>query len=129
MLPTSVARLSEALIIDVKWVGAKTWSLAWSNNQPTAKCWRHPYRTQTREYLFKNCPHWKAQQKTLWVEVRREKERGKDRFKIRTSSPMNDAARRSWTSSPSLIDGRLGPKPAEEDAQSKASEWELQEQN
>jgi hypothetical protein len=42
----------------------------------------HIYRTQTREHLF-NCPNWKAQQKTLCAEVRRETRRAKDRFKIR----------------------------------------------
>jgi len=44
--------------------------------------WR-PYRAQTREHLFKYCPHWKGQQKILWVEVRRDTRRGKERFKIR----------------------------------------------
>jgi hypothetical protein len=38
---------------------------------------------QTREHLFKNCPRWKLQQKTLWAEVRRETGRGKNRFKFR----------------------------------------------
>jgi hypothetical protein len=38
---------------------------------------------QTREHLFKNCPRWKLQQKTLWAEVRRDTGRGKNRFKIR----------------------------------------------
>jgi hypothetical protein len=35
-----------------------------------------------REHVFKHCPRWKAQQKILWVEVRRETGRGKDRFKL-----------------------------------------------
>jgi hypothetical protein len=38
---------------------------------------------QTREHLFKNCPRWKPQQRTLWAEVRRETGREKNRFKIR----------------------------------------------
>ena len=38
---------------------------------------------QTREHLFKNCPKWKQQQKTLWAEVRRDTGRGKNRFSIR----------------------------------------------
>jgi hypothetical protein len=37
---------------------------------------------QTREHLFKNCPRWKLQQKTLWAEVRSETGRGKNRIKI-----------------------------------------------
>jgi hypothetical protein len=47
----------------------------WSGrkNQPTARCWWCLYRTQTRDHLFKNCPRWKPQQKTLWVEVRKRK--------------------------------------------------------
>jgi len=28
--------------------------------------------TQTRDHLFKVCPDWKAQQKILWAEVRKE---------------------------------------------------------
>src|SRR3978361_921106 len=46
--------------------------LEW-RNQPTARCWWCIYRTQTRDHLFKNCPRWKPQQKTLWVEVRKRK--------------------------------------------------------
>ena len=41
------------------------------------------FKTQTREHLFKNCPHWKPQQEILWAEKRKEIGRGKDRFKIR----------------------------------------------
>jgi hypothetical protein len=37
---------------------------------------------QTREHLFKNCPRWKLPQKALWVEVRRDTGKGKNRFKI-----------------------------------------------
>ena len=33
-----------------------------------------------REHVFKNCPHWKAQQKILWAKARNGTERGKDRF-------------------------------------------------
>jgi hypothetical protein len=44
--------------------------LHWTKNLPTAKCWWCQYRTQTREHLFKCCPHWKRQQKILWAEVR-----------------------------------------------------------
>jgi hypothetical protein len=57
--------------------------LGWTKNQPTTKCWWCLYRTQTRDHLFKNCPRWKPQQKTLWAEVRKESGRGKERFKVR----------------------------------------------
>jgi len=40
-------------------------------------------RTQTRDHLFKECPEWKPQQKILWVEVKKETGRWKDRWKVR----------------------------------------------
>jgi hypothetical protein len=57
--------------------------LEWTRNQPTAVCWWCPYRVQTWEHVFKNCPEWKPQQKVLWAEVREETGRGRDRFKMR----------------------------------------------
>jgi hypothetical protein len=35
--------------------------LTWTRSRPTAMCWRGPYRTQTREHLFKYCLHWNRQ--------------------------------------------------------------------
>ena len=55
----------------------------WTKRWPTTQCWWCRYKTQTREHFFKNCPHWKRQQKILWAEVRRDIRRGKDQFKIR----------------------------------------------
>jgi len=52
-----------------------------------AGCWCQ-YKIQTREHLFKNCPQWKSQQKTLWTTILEETRklpgptRGKDRTKI-----------------------------------------------
>jgi len=57
--------------------------LKWPKNQADAKCRWCPCKVQTREHLFKNCPRWKLQQKTLWAEVRRGAGWGKNRFKIR----------------------------------------------
>jgi hypothetical protein len=57
--------------------------LEWTRSQPTAKCWRCPCRTQTRDHVLKICLRWKLQKKILWAEVRKESGRGKDRFKIR----------------------------------------------
>ena len=58
-------------------------SINWTKNRPTPQCWWCRYPTQTREHLFKACPEWKAQQKILWAEVRKETGRWKDRWKIR----------------------------------------------
>lgn len=38
---------------------------------------------QAREHLFRNCPQWRAQQKMLWMEVRRDTGMGKNRAKMR----------------------------------------------
>jgi len=57
--------------------------LNWTKNRPTPQCWWCRYPNQTREHLFKVCPEWKAQQKILWAEVRKETGKGKDRWKIR----------------------------------------------
>jgi len=42
--------------------------LAWTTRLTEASCWCQ-YMIQTRENLFKNCPQWKSQQKTLWTTV------------------------------------------------------------
>ena len=57
--------------------------LEWTGNQPTAKCWWCPYRTQMRDHVFKNCPRWKPQQKMQWAEVREGSKSGRSQFKIR----------------------------------------------
>jgi len=43
--------------------------LAWTTRRPDATCWWCQYSIQTREHLFKDCPQWKSQQKTLWETV------------------------------------------------------------
>jgi len=40
--------------------------LAWTTRRPDATCWCIDTKIWTREHLFKNCPQWKSQQKTLW---------------------------------------------------------------
>jgi ribonuclease HI len=57
--------------------------LHWTKNRPSPRCWWCRYPTQTREHLLKVCPEWKAQQKILWAEVKKETGRWKDRWKIR----------------------------------------------
>jgi hypothetical protein len=74
-------------------------------------------------------PALKCQQKTPWAEVRRETGRGKDRFKIRDLFADERCSQAILDFLATTDVGRLAPKPAEEDAQSEASEWELRERN
>jgi len=94
--------------------------LRWGKNRPAAQCWWCRYRTQTRDHLFKVCPEWKAQQKSLWAEVQEESGRRKGRRRIR------DLLAGGWCSQV-VLDflfttdvGRLVPN--EEDANSEVSE-------
>jgi hypothetical protein len=99
--------------------------LQWTRNLPTAQCWWCPYRTQTREHIFKNCPEWKLQQQVLRAEVRRETGRGKNWFKIRDLL-TDDRCSQAVPDFLSTTDvGRLVP--VEENEQSETSEWELRE--
>jgi len=62
--------------------------LTWTARRPDATCWWRQYKIQTREHLFKNCPQWKSQQKTLWATVLEETRKlpdplqGRDRTSI-----------------------------------------------
>jgi len=87
--------------------------------------WRLAYHNQTREHLLKVCPEWKAQQKILWAEVRKETRRGKDRWKIRVLAD----GRCSRVVLDFLATTDVGRRmPAEgEDAVSEVSEAELRE--
>jgi len=57
--------------------------LKWTKNSNTAECGWCRYKTQTREYLFKNCDRWRPQQKIMWAEIRKKTGKGKNRFTIR----------------------------------------------
>ena len=46
--------------------------LAWTTRRPGAGCWWCQYKIQSREHLYKNCPQWKSQQKTLWATALKE---------------------------------------------------------
>ena len=72
------------------------------------------------------CPEWKAQQKILWAEVRKETGRWKDRWKIRD---LLAGGRRSQAVLDFLSHTDVGRRvPAgEEDAVSEVSEAELRE--
>ena len=62
-------------------------------------------------------------------EVRRETGRGKDQFKTQDLLAGERRSQAIFDLLAATDVGRLAPKPAEEDAQSEASEWELRERN
>jgi ribonuclease HI len=101
--------------------------LNWTKKRPTAQCWWCPYRIQTREHDLKVCPAWKEQQRTLWTEVRKETGQGKSRWKVRDLLADERCSRAVLDFLSTTDVGRRVPAPAEEDAQSEASEWELRE--
>jgi hypothetical protein len=73
----------------------------WTKSGAAAQCGWCGYKTQTQEYVFKNCPEWgKLQQKDLWAEVREETGREATGSKSGISSPTRGAAERCLTSSP-----------------------------
>jgi len=57
--------------------------LNWTKNRATPQCWWCRYPHQTWGHLSKECPEWKAQQRILWAEVRKETGRWKSRWKSR----------------------------------------------
>jgi hypothetical protein len=99
--------------------------LNWTKNRPTPQCWWCRYTTRTREHLFKVCPEWKAQQKILWAEVKKETGRRKDRWKIRDLLAEERCSRAVLDFLSSTDVGRRVP--AEGDAGSEVSQWELRE--
>jgi len=109
----------------------KTWHcltgqyLNWTKNRATPQCWWCRYPNQTREHLFKVCPEWKAQQKILWAEVRKETGEGKDRWKIRNLLADERCGRAVLDFLSTTDVGRRVP--AEEDGVSEVSEAELRE--
>jgi len=109
----------------------KTWHcltgqyLNWTKNRATPQCWWCRYPNQTREHLFKACPEWKAQQKILWAEVRKETGEGKDRWKIRNLLADERCGRAVLDFLSTTDVGRRVP--AEEDGVSEVSEAELRE--
>ena len=74
------------------------------------------------------CPEWKAQQKTLWAEVKKETERWKERWKIRDLLADERCSRAVLDFLSTTDVGRWGPA-KEDDAVSEVSEMEwLEEQ-
>jgi len=100
--------------------------LNWTKNRPTPQCWWCRYPTQTREHLFKACPEWKAPQKILWAEVRKETGRWKDRWKIRDLL-ADERCSRAVLDFLSSTDVERWVPAEEGDAMSEVSEAELRE--
>jgi len=70
--------------------------LAWTTRRTDATCWWCQYHTQTRDHLFKHCPEWKNQQRTLWKTVSTETRKlpGPTRERHKTSTAELLAHRR-----------------------------------
>ena len=111
--------------------------LVWTTRRPDATCWWCQYKIQTREHLFKNFPQWKSQQKTLWATVLETTRKlpGPTRSRDRTNIAELLADQRCSQAVLSFLAttdvGRTSGPPAadeDEDAASKASEWEAREQ-
>jgi len=111
--------------------------LAWTTRRPDATCWWCQYKIQTREHLFKNCPQWKSQQKTLWTTVLEETRRlpgparGRDRTQIaelRADERCSQAVQDFLATTD--VGRTSGPTVAadEDGAASEASEWDAREQ-
>jgi len=111
--------------------------LAWTTRRPDATCWWCQYSIQTREHLFKNCPQWRCQQKTLWTTVFKETKklpgptRNRDRTKIAELLADERCSQAVLQFLATTDVGRTSGPPVaedEEDAASEASEWEAREQ-
>jgi hypothetical protein len=98
-----------------------------TKSRPTPQCWWCASEMQTRDHLFKECVEWRGQQRTLWAEVRKETGKGKNRWKVRDLLADERCSRAVLDFLATTDVGRRVPAPAEEDAQSEASEWELRE--
>ena len=83
-------------------------------------------RNTAREHLFKVCPGWKAQQKILWAEVKKETGKWKDRWKVRDVLADGRCSRAVLDFLSTTDVGRRVPA-EEEDAVSEVSEAELRE--
>jgi len=64
--------------------------LKWIKSRPAAGCgWCH-YACQTRDHLFRWCPKWKLQQRTLWEEGCRSQKRRTPRARCRSGSSESE---------------------------------------
>ena len=98
--------------------------LNWTKNRSTRNLWcRYPSRT--REHLFRVYTEWKAQQKILWAEGRKETGRWKDRWKVRDLMADERCGRAVMDFLSTTDVGRRVP--AEEDAVGEVSEAEVWE--
>ena len=100
--------------------------------RPDATCWWCQCKIQTREHLFKNCPQWKSQQKTLGDSPRNNPKASwphpdPDRTNIAELLADQRCSQAVLTFLATADVGRTSGPPAageDEDAASEASEWE-----
>ena len=111
--------------------------LAWTTRRPDATCWWCQYKIQTREHLFKNCPQWKSQQRTLWSTVLETTRKLPGPTRGRTHTNIAELLADERCSQAVIqflattdVGKTAGPPMAEdeEDAASEASEWEARDQ-
>ena len=110
--------------------------LAWTTRRPDATCWWCQDSIQTRQLLFKNCPQWRSQQKTLWTTVLEETRKLPGPTRGRYSTCIAELLAHERCSQAVLqffattdVGWTSGPPVAEdgEDAATEASEWEARD--
>ena len=102
---------------------------------PDTKCWWCQHSIQNRKHLFKNCPQWRCQQKTLWVAVLEETKQlpGPTRWRDRTKIAellADERCSQAVLVFLATTDGRTSGPPVAGDRDgeaSEASEWECRE--
>jgi len=110
--------------------------LAWTARRLDATSWWCQYHTQTRDHLFKHCPEWENQQRTLWNTVSTETRKlpGPTRERHKTSIAELSADQRCSQAVLDFLEntdvGRTSGPPVAEEADEEASEvsgWEERE--
>ena len=111
--------------------------LIWTTCRPHATCWWRQYSIQTREHLFKNCPQWRCQQKTLWTTVLKETTKLPGPIRRRDRTNIVELLTDERCDQPVLqflatsdVGRTSGPPVAEdeEDVASETSVWEVRDQ-
>jgi len=111
--------------------------LAWTTRRLDASCWWCQHSIQSREHLFKNCPQWKSQQKTLWATVLDETKKlpgptkGRDRTNIAELLADERCSQAVLVFLATTDVGRTSGPPVAADGDgeaSEASEWDAREQ-
>ena len=77
---------------------------------------------------MKRCPRWKKEQKVLWEEVQKETGKGTERWKVHELFEEVECSQAVLDFLSSTEVGKIVPgESRDEDAESKASQWELRE--